>query len=112
VTAIANVTSCSGGCTAGAVGIAATAPTALTSDRAGTLYIADGGINVLRFVPSTGQQVVIANTGLVAGTATTFAGVTALGLDGAGTLMVGDDPTGGAQTLQGHLWQVLLPTTP
>jgi hypothetical protein len=44
-------------------------------------------------------------------TGAAFQNVTRLSLDG-GNLYVGDDPTAGAQILQGHVYKVAPPVTP
>lgn len=59
--------------------------------------------SVLRYDTATGVEDLYA-TGTPAGTA--FKSVTALGSDSSGGLFVGDDPTEGAQVLQGHVYQV------
>jgi hypothetical protein len=111
VTRIAAATACVS-CTAGASAIAATAPTALASDGINTIYIADtppgGATNVLRYTISTNTQIIYANTGVLPNLTTVpFQFATGLALDPTNNLFVGDDPTAGAQILQGHVWKVV-----
>lgn len=114
ITRIANVQACAAGCAAQATGVQATAPTALASDGLDVLYVANtnvfGQSTVLRYRISTGVQDVYANKGVFPdGTSAPFTFATALGLDSGGNLFVGDDPTNGAQVVQGHIWRVAPP---
>lgn len=115
VAKIAGAANCAGGCAAGAVtSIAVTAPMAIAAGG-GYLYVADqvNDVNdastILRFSTPTACPTGITDIyATKAGTAS-FQFVSSLGLDAAGNLYVGDDPTGGVQILQGHIWQVAPP---
>jgi sugar lactone lactonase YvrE len=110
VTKVANAASCSA-CKAVATTSSAAAPTALASDGKSVLYIAETPAidsAVLRFNVATGAEITFSNTGVFPdGTTTSYKFVTGLSVDNAGNLFVGDDPTDGAQIIQGHVWRVL-----
>ena len=110
VTKVANAASCSA-CKAVATTSSAVAPTALASDGKSVLYIAETPAidsTVLRFNVATGAEITFSNTGVFPdGTTTSYKFVTGLSVDNTGNLFVGDDPTDGAQIIQGHVWKVL-----
>jgi hypothetical protein len=98
-------------CKAVATTSSAAAPTALASDGKSVLYIAETPAidsTVLRFNVATGAEITFSNTGVFPdGTTTSYKFVTGLSVDNAGNLFVGDDPSDGAQIIQGHVWRVL-----
>ena len=108
VTKVANAGACSA-CKAVPTTSTALAPTALASDGT-NLYISDTpGIDstILRFTIATGAEITFSNTGVFPdGTTTSYKFVTGLSVAN-GSLFVGDDPTDGAQIIQGHVWKVL-----
>lgn len=86
------------------------APTAIASSGANTLFIADTpalSSTVLRHTITTGVTEFYAFSGNLAGTLTTFQAVTGLAVDGT-TVYIGDDPfQGGPPAAQGHIWKNL-----
>ncbi|MBI4491495.1 MAG: hypothetical protein HY690_01725, partial [Chloroflexi bacterium] len=113
VTEIANAVGCASSCPTSATGITATAPTAITSDGSGTLYVADspGAVStILRYTVGTQTQEVYATTGsLPNGSTVAFQFATALALDAPGNLFIGDDPSDGTQVFKGHVWKAAKP---
>lgn len=112
VTVIRNAETCGGTCVAEPVGISAIGPMAIASDGANLLYIVETPntiSSILRFTISTGTEIVFATA---SDTGTPFNSATGLMLDAAGNLFVGDDPSGGVQILQGHIWKVAPITVP
>ena len=108
VTVVSGVSTCTGTCVAEPTGVQSAAPTALAADSAhGLLYVAEGG-TVFRYAIATDTQDVLATK---SDAATAFANVTGLSLDSADNLYVGDDPTAGAQILQGHIYKIAAAST-
>ncbi len=108
VTVMGNAPGCTSSCAAGATGVSATAPTAITASGS-VLYVAETPVaasSVLRYDLGTSVEDVYANA---SADGTAFQNVAALALDSGGNLYVGDDPTAGDQVLQGHLYQVAPP---
>jgi hypothetical protein len=110
VSSIPSAATCTGGCTASPTAITATGPTAIASQGTDTLYVADtpGSISkILRFTISTQTEVSVGSAGTNPdGTTSSFLFASALSLDPAGNLYVGDDTSGGAQILQGREWKI------
>lgn len=112
VMVIRNAETCGDTSVAEPVGISAIGLTVIASDGANLLYIAETSntlSSILRFTISTGTEVVFATA---SNTGTPFNSATGLMLDAAGNLFVGDDPSGGMQILQGHIWKVAPITVP
>jgi len=95
---------CTGGCKAASLGINVAVPAALTSDGADKLFLADS-TSTYRYTLSTGFLEVYSTGGTYNGSVLGFSNISGLGLDPAGNLYVGDDPTAGSQIGQGHVWQ-------
>jgi len=95
---------CTGGCKATSLGINLAVPTALTSNGADKLFLADS-TSAYRYTLSTATLEVYSTGGTYNGSVLGFSNISGLGLDPAGNLYVGDDPTAGAQVGQGHIWQ-------
>jgi hypothetical protein len=87
---------------------------AITSDGLGVLYVSEtpaSTSSVLRYRIATGaEDVAIGNAVLADGRSVALQFATALGLDPAGNLYVGDDPTEGEQALQEHVWTAAVGT--
>jgi hypothetical protein len=90
-------------------------PAAMAADKAGVLYVVDtpeasGVVSVVRrYRPSSGSQDVLANSGNLNGTSTSFMFSAAVSVDASGSVLVGDDPTNGTGLGQGRLWKVTPP---
>jgi hypothetical protein len=95
---------CTGGCKAASLGINVAVPAALTSDGVDTLFLADA-TSAYRYTLSTATLDVYSTGGTYNGSILGFSNISGLGLDPAGNLYVGDDPSAGAQIGQGHVWQ-------
>jgi sugar lactone lactonase YvrE len=105
---IANAPACgANACTGTPVAAAVGIPTALVYDGSTFLYISRAS-SVFRYNPATQVAELYVNGGTIPpATTVPFQNVSALGLNtGAINLYVADDPTAGAQVLQGRLWQV------
>jgi sugar lactone lactonase YvrE len=126
VSRILNVTasSCTGGCKGSSLGLATIAsPLSLTTDAGLTptpspryLYIGDVS-SVHRYNLDNGALDTYATSGSTTSGTFNFSNVTGLGVDPSDNLYVGDDPTAGAQNLQGRIWSIAagsspLPSTP
>lgn len=105
-----------GGKAVAVTGIIAGAPTAIASDGVDVLYIAETPTidsTVLRYTISTNTNDILATSGRFPDlTITTFKFVSGLGLDTAGNLYIGDDPSDGVQVLQGHIWSIAAGSVP
>jgi DNA-binding beta-propeller fold protein YncE len=99
-------------CTAFLTSSSVAAPTFITSDAGGLLYIADGSF-VFRFNPATAVEEVYA-TGAIdsLGASIAFQNISALGLDSTGNLYIGDDTTAGAFILTGRVFSAPPPPPP
>lgn len=126
VSRILNVTasSCTGGCKASSLGLATIAsPLSLATDAALSptpspryLYIGDAS-SVHRYNLDNGALDTYATSGSTSSGTFGLQNVTGLGVDPSDNLYVGDDPTAGAQNLQGRIWTIAagsspLPSTP
>jgi hypothetical protein len=115
VTRLANASSCTGGCVPQATSMQVAVPAAMAADKAGVVYVVDtpetpGSISVIRrYRPSSGSQDVLANSGDLNGTSTSFLMSEAVSVDPSGNVLLGDDPTGGTGVGQGRLWKVTPP---
>jgi hypothetical protein len=110
VTRLASVAACTAAAPCAAVPTDISAPRR-TRDHVrwpGRLYVSEtpaSTSSVLRYRIATGaEDVAIGNAVLADGRSVALQFATALGLDPAGNLYVGDDPTGGEQALQEHVW--------
>ncbi|MBI2862969.1 MAG: hypothetical protein HYX94_00200 [Chloroflexi bacterium] len=117
VTKIANAPGATGGSVAQATPLIATAPTAIVSDGVNVIYVAETPVDsssVLRYTISTNTQDIYATRGNMppSGTPTDFKFVSGLSLDSSGNLYVGDDPSDGALSIQGHLWWIAAGSAP
>lgn len=92
-----------------ATGIDTLAPTALLYDGTNNLFVADF-FSVDTFNPNDGTQARYATAGLINGASVLFGGVSGLGIDLQGNLLVGDNFSGAA--LAGKIWTVIPGTTP
>jgi hypothetical protein len=104
VTVVPNAGGCAGACVAEPTASSATPPTALAA-AGSALYVADTPATtstILRLHVDTGLEDVLATGSDTAA----FRNATGLSLDGSGNRYVGDDPTAGAQILQGHISKV------
>ena len=70
---------------------------------------AAGNSTVIRYRFSTNIQDIYAHLGVMPGTSVPFPVVTGPALDPNLNLFVGDDPTNGAQVIQGRVWRVAPP---
>jgi streptogramin lyase len=106
ITRIIGATSaaCAGGCKAASFGVAVNVPTAITSDGADKLFVADS-TSAYRYTISTATLDIYSTGGTYNGSVLTFSNISGLSLDPSGNLFIGDDPTAGAQTGQGRIWQ-------
>ncbi len=106
----AAVTKISGGGNAIPTFIDAVAPTAIVSDGVNWIFVADTPVdqtNILRYGLNPAVRDVYVNIGLNPdGTTLPFKFVSGLAVDSMANLYVMDDPTEGAQVLQGHIWTV------
>jgi len=100
----ATSTACTGGCKAASLGLSVAVPTAITSDGANRLFIADS-TTAYRYSLSTAAFEIYSSGGTYNGSVLTFSNISGLALDPAGNLYIGDDPTAGSQTAQGRVWQ-------
>jgi hypothetical protein len=112
VARIANASACSGTCVAAVTPMLVAAPSGLTADPAGILYVpdtpVDPGVSVLRrFNVNTGTQDVLATGGTLAdGTSAQFFSMAGAWLDPSlGGLIVADLPLNSAA----RLWKVVPP---
>lgn len=87
-----------------ATGINILAPTALLYDGANNLFVADF-FSVDTFNPNDGTQARYATAGLINGASVLFGGISGLGIDLQGNLLVGDNSNG--TELAGKVWTVI-----
>lgn len=109
VSALRNAPACASGCQAqaSAATINATLLT-LATDTGGFVYYSDcdaGPCTLRRFDPVAGQTTTVATSGVLpAGAGSSLQFLSALGVDAAGNLLVGDDPGNGVPSGRGRLW--------
>ncbi|MBI4671729.1 MAG: hypothetical protein HY741_08695 [Chloroflexi bacterium] len=109
ITMIANAPGCATGCRSAGLGLAGiTAPATLIASGA-TLFIADTTL-VWQYATDTTALNQNSAFGSYNGANVPYQNISGLGLDAAGNLYIGDDPTAGGQVMQGRIWSVASPT--
>ena len=109
VTKVLNMGACfPGSCRpAEPTGINVLAPTALVYDGGANLFVGDF-VSVTTYNPNNGAQALYATAGATNGASVPFGGISGLGIDLQGNLLVGQNPT--RAPLAGQIWAVILGT--
>lgn len=100
----ATSTACTGSCKAASLGIKIVSPTALISDGVGALFAANPSVTY-RYTIGSNVLDTYSSGGTYDGATLSYKNISGLGRDPSGNIYVADDPTAGASSFQGRVWQ-------